>query len=217
MYINKFKKFGGEWIPNIIEYLKSQIDLNTDLTISVGCDSVQKRRKTFYAFTIMFYNNDVRNGAHVVFYRQSFDKIRDNFERLTKEALLTYELAEYLDGELSKFYKRSDITDFQRKSYKFHLLKCDPKNDLLNPSDINAYISGLSLTDFEKSVDYMSVDIHLDFNPHESTQHSRGRTNNKSNLAYKTYVPWLRGMSYRVYSKPLSFAASSAADLLLQE
>ena len=217
MYKNKFKKFGGDWIPDIIEYLKTQIEKNPDLTISVGCDSVQKRRKTFYAFTIMFYNNDVRNGAHVVFYRQSFDKIRDNFERLTKEATLTYELAEYLNEELSKFYRRGDIDDFQRKSYKFHLLKCDPKNDLLNPSDVNSYINSLSLTDFEKNVEYKLIDIHLDFNPMESTQHSRGRTNNKSNLAYKSYVPWLRGMGYRVYSKPLSHAASSAADLLLQE
>lgn len=41
-------------------------------------------------------------------------------------------------------------------------------------------------------------------------------TNNKSNSAYNAYVPGLRGMNYRVYAKPSSFAATSAADLLLK-
>jgi predicted RNase H-related nuclease YkuK (DUF458 family) len=96
-------------------------------------------------------------------------------------------------------------------------MKCSSEHDHIQPSDIDKYINHLSLTDFEKSVDYKLVDIHLDFNPFETTAHSRGKTNNKSNVAYKAYVPWLRGMNYRVFSKPQSFAATSAADLLLQD
>ena len=33
----------------------------------------------------------------------------------------------------------------------------------------------------------------------------------------KSYIPWLRGLGFKVYAKPLGFAATSAADLLLKE
>jgi predicted RNase H-related nuclease YkuK (DUF458 family) len=217
MFKDKFKKFGGDFIPDIVEYLKNHILENPSVTISVGCDSSQKRRKTFYALTIMMYNSDIKNGAHVVFYRQSFDKIRDNNERLQKEAFLAYELAEYLDSELSSFYQRSDISDFQRKWYKYHLMKSSEQFSYLQPQDVHRYVNNISLTDGEKIVQYKLVDIHLDFNPFESTQHSKGRTNNRSNLAYKAYIPWLRGMNYKVFCKPMSHAATGAADLLLQD
>jgi predicted RNase H-related nuclease YkuK (DUF458 family) len=217
MYKDKFKKFGGEWIPDIIEYLKSQIEKNPEITISVGCDSIQKRKKTTYASTIMMYNNDIKNGAHVVFYRESFPKMRDNNERLFKEAQICYDIAEYLNGELSKFYKRGDLSDFQRKAYKYHLMKCSKDYDYLQPSDLDRYISSLSLTPGEKETEYKLVDIHLDYNPFESSLHPRGKTINRSNVAYKAYVPWLRSMNYRTYCKPLSYASTSAADLLLQD
>lgn len=217
MFKDKFKKFGGDFIPDIIEYLKNHITENPGVTISVGCDSSQKRRKTFYALTIMMYNSDIKNGAHVVFYRQSFDKLRDNNERLQKEAFLAFELAEYLNSELSSFYQRADISDYQRKWYKYHLMKSSEQFSYLQPQDVARYVENISLTDAEKIVEYKLVDIHLDFNPFESTQHSKGRTNNRSNLAYKSYIPWLRGMNYKVFCKPMSHAATGAADLLLQD
>lgn len=216
-YRKAFKKFGGDWIPDIIEYLKNQINENPGLTISVGCDSVQKRKRTIYAVTLMMYNKDMRNGAHVVFFRENHDKIRDNHERLHKEALIAYEISEFLDAELSKFYVRTDLDDHERRAYKFHLAKCNGEYEHIQPMDIDRFVTNLTLTDFEKSIDYKLVDIHIDFNPFESTAHSRGKTNNKSNLAYKAYVPWLRGMNYRVYAKPAASAATSAADLLLQD
>lgn len=217
MFKNKFKKFGGDWIPDIIEYLREQITKNPGITISVGCDSIQKRRRTIYACTIMMYDNDIRNGAHVVFFRENCEKIRDNNERLQKEAIMAYDIAEYLHNELSNFYQRKDIDDFQRKSYKFHLLRCSGMYENLQSSDVDRFIKNIPLTEFEKTVEYKLVDIHLDFNPFESTQHSRGKTNNKSNMAYKAYCPWLRGMNYRVFAKPNAYSATSAADLLLQD
>ena len=96
-------------------------------------------------------------------------------------------------------------------------MKCSGDYDHIQPSDLDRFINHLSLSDFEKEVDYKLVDIHLDFNPFETTTHSRGKTNNKSNVAYKAYVPWLRGMNYRVFCKNIAFAATSAADLLLQD
>jgi predicted RNase H-related nuclease YkuK (DUF458 family) len=35
--------------------------------------------------------------------------------------------------------------------------------------------------------------------------------------AYKAYAPWLRGMGFRTWAKPMAFAATSAADLLLKD
>ena len=125
MYKNKFKQFGGDFIPDIIEYLKEYIKKDPYVTITIGCDSIQKRKKTVYAITIMMYNTDLRNGAHVVFFRESVDKIRDNNERLYKEALYLYDIANYINDGLSGFYKRKDLTDYELKKYKFHLAKCN--------------------------------------------------------------------------------------------
>ena len=84
MFKNKFKRFGGEFIPDIVEYLKGCIESDPTVTITVGCDSIQKRKRTIYAITIMLYNTDIRKGAHVVFFRESCPKIRENQERLYK-------------------------------------------------------------------------------------------------------------------------------------
>ena len=84
MFKSKFKKFGGDYIPDIIEYLRDYIEKDPTSTITVGCDSIQKRRRTVYAITIMLYNTDIKRGAHVVFFRESCPKIRENQERLYK-------------------------------------------------------------------------------------------------------------------------------------
>jgi predicted RNase H-related nuclease YkuK (DUF458 family) len=213
---SRFKKFGGEFIPDIIEYLKDQIERDPHITISLGCDSVQRHRKTLFAITIMMYNTDIRNGAHLVFFRENQLKIRDNQERLQKEALLVYEIAEFLNNELKSFYIRQDLTDISRKQYKFHLEKCLGKYDMVNINDEESIIKSIPLTDNEKQIQFNSIDLHLDFNPNEGKTDRRGYSINKSNLTYKSYVPWLRSLGYRVWVKPLAHASTSAADLLLQ-
>ena len=217
MFRNRFKKFGGSYVPDIIEYLKEYILSDPGVTISVGCDSIQKRKRTIYACTIMLYNTDIKNGAHVVFFRENIDKIRDNFERLHKEAQFCHDIAEFLNTELSGFYERIDLTDIERKKYKFHLLRCNGEYEHLQPHQEDSFIKNLTLTDFERTNVYNLVDIHVDFNPSEGTINEKGVSKNKSNLAYKAFVPWLKGLNYRVYSKPCAFSATSAADLLLQD
>jgi predicted RNase H-related nuclease YkuK (DUF458 family) len=217
MYKNRFKRFGGEYIPDIIEYLKEYIKNEPNVTISVGCDSIQKRKRTIYACTIMLYNTDIRNGAHVVFFRENIEKIRDNFERLHKEAQFCHDIAEFLDKELEGSFKRKDLTELERKRYKFHLMKCNGEYDYIPAHQEETFIKNINLTEFEKVNPYRLVDIHVDFNPFEGTINERGISKNKSNMAYRAYVPWLRGMNYRVYAKPLAWGATSAADLLLQD
>ena len=217
MFKNRFKKFGGEYIPDIIEYLKEYIKNEPNATISVGCDSIQKRKRTIYACTIMLYNTDIRNGAHVVFFRENIEKIRDNFERLHKEAQFCHDIAEFLDKEFEDSFKRKDLTELERKRYKFHLMKCNGEYDYIPAHQEETFIKNINLTEFEKVNPYRLVDIHVDFNPFEGTINERGISKNKSNMAYRAYVPWLRGMNYQVYAKPLAWGATSAADLLLQD
>jgi len=213
---SRFKKFGGEFIPDIIQYLKDQIERDPHITISLGCDSVQRHRKTLYAVTLMIYNTDIRNGAHVVFFRDNQVKIKDNQERLQKEALIIHEIAEFINTELSTFYKRMDISDLSRKQYKYHLERCLGKFDYVNMIDEENVIKNITLTESEKQINFNLIDLHLDFNPNEGKIDSRGYSKNKSNITYKSYVPWLRSIGYRVWVKPLAHASTSAADLLLQ-
>jgi predicted RNase H-related nuclease YkuK (DUF458 family) len=212
--LSKFKRFGGEHISNIVEYLNDYIKDNPTVTISVGCDSLQKKRRTLFAITLMLYKSDVKNGAHVVFFRESLPKIRDNFERLQREADFVLEVGNFLESEL-KDYVRQDLTLDERRRYKYHMLKSEGL--YANVLDEYRSLQNILLTDTELNDLYKKVDLHLDFNPFETTENKRGSSKNKSNLAYKTFVPWLRGMGYRVWSKPKSYASSSAADLLVQD
>lgn len=214
-YKNKFKKFGGKYIPDIVLYLKEYLDKNPNTTITLGCDSIQKRRKTIYAMTIMMYDLDIRNGAHVVFYRESHNKIRDNQERLYKEAQYLYDIGMYLDKELSAFYKRKDLTEINHKKYKYHKLKCEGEYSFVEDHREESVIKNLVLKPSDV-VNFRLVDIHVDFNPVEGKINEKGVFKNKSYFAYKSYVPWLRGLGFRTWAKPSSHAATSAADLLLK-
>ena len=216
MYKSKFKMFGGEYISDIVQYLRDYIQDDPGATITVGCDSIQKRRRTVYAITIMMYNTDLRHGAHVVFFRESCDKIRDNNERLYKEAQYLHDVATYLDNELSDFYIRQDLTDTERKKYKYHLAKCNQEYSHVPVHLEEGVMNSMILSPSDRA-DFRLVDIHIDFNPSEGRKNEKGMSRNKSHAAYKSYVPWLRGLGFRTWAKPLAFGATTAADLLLQD
>ncbi len=210
IYKSMFKKFGGDMIPDIIEYLKEFLEKDPNATITVGCDSIQMRRKTTYAITIMLYNTDIKKGAHVVFFRESCAKIRDTQSRLYKEAQYLHDVGVYINDELSEFYERMDLTDLERRRYKYHLLKSAGEYTHVASHQEDEVMRNLTLTGEDK-MEFKLIDLHIDFNPFP------GHSNrNKSYIAYKSYVPWLRGLGFRVWGKPMSFAASNAADLLLK-
>jgi hypothetical protein len=216
MFKNRFKRFGGEYIADIIEYLSDYIKKDPGVTISIGCDSIQKRRRTLYAITVMMYNTDLRHGAHVVFFRESCPKIRDNNDRLFREAQYLHDLGVYLDGELSQFYQRKDLTEKERKRYKYHLLKCTGEYSHVPLHQDEAVMNALFLTPADL-IEYRTIDVHVDFNPFEGSLNEKGIMKNKSYTAYKSYAPWLRGMGFRTWAKPNAPASTSAADLLLQD
>ena len=212
----KFKKFGGDHIPDIVEYLKEYIEKDPTVTISVGCDSVQRRRKTVYAVTIMLYDTDIKNGAHVIFYRENVLKVKDHFDRLQRESQYALEVADMLNKELSP-YERKDLSIKERKRYKFHLLKSTGQYSHVGLHNEENFTNALTLTESERTMDYKLVDIHVDYNPFEGHVDKKGVAKNKSNMSYKICVPYIRSMGYRVFAKPLGFASTSAADLLLQD
>lgn len=214
---HRFKKFGGEFIPDIVEYIKDYVSKFPNVTISVGCDSVQRKRKTTFAITVMLYNMDIRNGAHIVFYRENITKLRSDFERLNKEAQYVLEVGDFLQEELKPLYQRKDLNPFERKRYKYHVEKCEGGYSHVSRYDEDSVIRSLPLTEYDKSCEFNLIDLHVDFNPNEGLLDKKGNPKNRSNAAYKSYVPWLRSLGYRVWAKPLSHAASSAADLLLQD
>ena len=215
MYKNKFKLFNGVYIPEIIEYLKVLINNDPYLTITVGCDSIQSKRKTVYAVTITIYNFDYRKGAHVVFFREYLDKVKDNQERLFNEANYVYNVGMFLDKNLSSFYNRLDLNNYQLKKYKFHLLNCNGNFLNIPNNKIDEFIKNLTLLESEHN--YRLVDLHVDFNPVKGDTNEKNVLKNKSYVAYKNYVPWLRGVGFRTWVKPMAFAATSAADLLLRK
>lgn len=65
--------------------------------------------------------------------------------------------------------------------------------------------------DYDDSVPYRRVEIHVDVNPFEGVNKK-----NKSNQAYGSVMGMLCGSGFSVKSKPIAYAASTAADLLCQ-
>jgi len=209
----RFRTFDGTPIDDIVAYVCEAVSGNPMLTVSVGCDSSPQKPAT-YVVTVMMYDAGSRSGAHVVYARQSRHiRSRDVSGRLQLESEMALEVADRLDAALSALSERRDLTEFERKRYKYHLLSNEGAT--MGRRDDDAVISAVVLTDAERTARYRFVDIHMDYNAHEMSRDNRGVKKNKSNLSYKTWVPYMRGLGYRVFVKPVAYAASSAADILL--
>ena len=214
MYKSRFKKFGGEQIPDVVEYIREIMEREPGSVVSVGCDSIQVRRRTIYAVTVMIYDTEVKKGAHVVFFRESCPKIRETQERLYKEAQFLHDVGTWINDELEKVGVTRNLPELEKRKYKYHLLKSAGEYANVELHNEEAVVRNLVMTDGDL-MDTKVIDLHVDFNPFESSQYEKGHRN-KSFIAYKSYVPWLRGLGFRVWSKPSAFAATSAADLLLK-
>lgn len=206
---NRFRKYDGNKIPDIIEYIREYINSNPSVTISVGCDSNRKRRGSVYATTIMFYDNVCNDGAHIIYKKDYIKGNMDIFTRLYKEAELAFEIVEYIEENLNDC-KRADITDYEIKKYKLHLEQ--HKGKYLNPTngEEELLINSMQITEFDKHISYRLCDIHLDYNMED------GDGKNRSYAVFKAVMPWLKSCGYRVWSKPYSSASTTAADALIR-
>jgi predicted RNase H-related nuclease YkuK (DUF458 family) len=100
-----WKKRGGERIPNINEYVLNYVkNIDRGAKVIVGCDSDNHARKTNYAITVVFYNENKRDGAHVVSTTYRVPKIKDVVSKLWNEAVLVHTVAESLHDSLRGHY-----------------------------------------------------------------------------------------------------------------
>ena len=69
-----FKKFTGEKLPNVSDYVKNYCNEHKDIPIEImiGTDSQNKGSKTIYSTVIVLYNPG--HGGHCVFRRWKTDK-----------------------------------------------------------------------------------------------------------------------------------------------
>lgn len=81
----EFKKFTGEKLVNVADYVKEYIDLHkpTDIEIMIGTDSQNKGRNTTYSTVIVLYTPG--RGGHCIFKRWKTPKETVRQVRLLKE------------------------------------------------------------------------------------------------------------------------------------
>ena len=96
-----WRKFNGEKIDNINDYVVDYVNnVDKKAKVIVGCDSDNHSRKTTYAITVVFYNEFLRHGAHVVYAMYRVPKIKDVITKLWNEAVFVHNVAESLDSAL---------------------------------------------------------------------------------------------------------------------
>lgn len=210
---NLFKKIGGDKITDIVDYIVQYLEKegetgsilkSSNVEISIGCDSISKRKGFTYAIAIVFYNDFKHKGAHYVFKRLTIPK-------------------SYI-----KKHKRYSQWHFDEMEDFKHEDKCEMAlNDLITSRLWNEveylmelgvwldeqlqgkYFIKHSKNEYDGSTPYRLPVIHVDFNPEIGLKEQ-----NKSNKLYNSAMGMLSGMGFKVVGKPNSWAASSAADML---
>jgi predicted RNase H-related nuclease YkuK (DUF458 family) len=92
-------------VPDINNYVLNYVkNVDRGAKVIVGCDSDNHARKTNYAITVVFYNDELRNGAHVVSATYRMPKIKDVVSKLWNEAIFVHDVAESLHNTLYGHY-----------------------------------------------------------------------------------------------------------------
>ena len=94
-----FKKFTGEKLPNVEEYVKNYCQSHDNIDVRIGTDSQNKGGRTTYCTIIAMYDHgdgEHGHGAHCVFKRWTTTRERDRNTRLLNEVGASIEVAENL-------------------------------------------------------------------------------------------------------------------------
>jgi predicted RNase H-related nuclease YkuK (DUF458 family) len=207
---NKFKKFGGELVHDLGEYLRGYLKDNIRngyaMKVYVGCDSETFRRNVQYASIVAMYDTFRKDGVHYIFSKDRAPKVfakigssgnKDSdkeklkkakegimYNRLWGEVQRVVEIGLYLEGELGGYLKRYTAEE---------LIKM-PREDG-KPGNLGSHQDKL-------------VDLDIDINPDPGEEGQ-----NKSNMVYDAAVGWLTGLGFRVRAKNRAWAATCAADM----
>lgn len=211
-----FKKYGGEKLADLGNYVKEYLENFPNETIFIGCDSDTVKRHVYYASVIAFYDKEKKAGVHYIFKKEKTnreginhvrtgDKRKDKeavkkqlssiiFNRLWGEVERLNELGEYFEKELEGKYRRFTPEELVKMGYSSH------QNKL--------------------------VDIHVDVNPDPGYTSRQielmrsglepGMPQNRSNIVYEAAKAYLEGKGFRVVFKPKSWASNAAADMLVK-
>lgn len=108
---SKFKKFGGEQIPDVGEYIRNYLKKYPQTSIYVGTDSTSRRGKVTYVTVIACYDEIRKDGVHYIFKRDVEIGKLDTFSRMWREMEKSIEVADFLETELEGHLKRYSIED----------------------------------------------------------------------------------------------------------
>jgi len=88
----KFKRLADHKSVDLIPYLKEKMADN--VKIYIGADSQNIADTTVYATVIVLHYGN--SGGHVLYYKESFPRIKNQFNRLWREVEDSLEVAMYL-------------------------------------------------------------------------------------------------------------------------
>lgn len=212
----KFKKFGGEIVTDLGQYVREHLERFPGETVYIGCDSDVRRngRKIMYADIIAFYDKERRGGVHYIFerelikgtqvkYKKTGKKDEDKrkqrkaltssiFQRIWREVERLEALGEYFEKELEGVYPRKSPEELVALGYGAHQNKLVDLDVDVNPNP------GWS--------PYQIQLIKMGKEP--------GIPKNRSNIVYDAAKSYLEGKGYRVRFKPESWASKCAADMI---
>lgn len=139
---NKFKRFGGEVIEDLGEYIRSYLNRFPGTSLYIGADSVERGRQILYTTVVAFYDEFKRDGVHYIFHKELAPNARMWVERTgnkdidkaavkaAKEANVynkiygeverVLELGLYLETELEGVVRRKSIDELISLGYSSH-------------------------------------------------------------------------------------------------
>ena len=97
--MDKYFKMEDGKLVNLIDHVVEQITEHPNVKIYIATDSQNYGGKTVYAVAVVFRYG--LRGAHFVYKKERIPRIRDNFQRLWREAEYTIETAQLITNELS--------------------------------------------------------------------------------------------------------------------
>lgn len=89
-----FRSLGNHQVVDLVPYLVEKLSSSDDIQLYIGTDSQNQADKTVYASVIVLHYGN--SGGHVLYTKETVDRIRDSFSRLWKEVEISVEISEYL-------------------------------------------------------------------------------------------------------------------------
>ena len=116
MAVSCFKKFNGEKIPQVEEYIKNYLAVHPNVELMIGTDSQNRGQYTYYSTVVAMYTPG--HGGHCIYRKWRTEREKNRRNRLLKEVWSSVELAEYLKNMGIQKAKFIDIDVNPSPKYK---------------------------------------------------------------------------------------------------